>query len=375
MRMPRAKRAWLIQALFAACLLAFLGLLAAEALANLRSRGIVSGFAFMWRPAAFDIGFSLLPFTASDSNAWALLIGLLNTLLVSVAACALSTVIGLVLGVMRLSPHRLSARISGLYVTVIRSVPVLLQMFFWYFPMLHALPSPRSSISLAGSWVFLNNRGLFLPTLHPNAGVWAGVAAAVAVLAVLRAARQRLARGLLAQLALAFLAGSAVAIAARAGLGLQRPVLNGFNFRGGLAIPPEFLALMIAMSIYAGAFIAEIVRAGLSSVAAGQVEAAQALGLPPRLALRLVTIPIALRFIVPPLSNQYLTIVKYSSLGIAIGYPDLMGVFAKGTLNHTGQAFEVLGITAAVYLLIALAGAAAMNAWNRRIAGQAALSR
>ncbi len=342
-------------------------------LADLNARGIKSGFAFLGQPAGFDIGVQLIRFEPSDSYARAFLVGLLNTLLLSAVAATGATILGFAAGILRLSRSVLMARLMAVAIDLIRSCPLLLQIFFWYFTVLGTLPASRRSLSVAGI-AFLNNRGLFMPSPIAGELFWmTPLALALGLAALLLVPRWRgaaasmpvaAARCMLILLAPALL----VFLATGTPLSIDLPHLQGFNFVGGINVVPEFLALSLAISIYAAAFIAEIVRAGLQSVAAGQKEAARALGLSPGLTLRFVTMPIALRAILPPLANQYLTITKYSSLAAAIGFPDLMQVFGKTALNHTGQAIEVLSLTATVYLVISLVTAGVMNVLNRRMA-------
>jgi len=327
-------------------------------------QGIASGFGFLDSTAGIGISMSLIPYTEASSYGRAFLVGLLNTLLVSAISIAIATVIGFAVGLSRLSSNWLLARIAGAYVEILRNIPLLLQIFFWYFAVLRALPAPRQSLSPFGG-VFLNNRGLYLPSPHMGPAsvllLLAALAAIVAVAIFLR--RGRTGAALTAGCGALAAAGVAVALADWA-----VPELRGFNFRGGVALLPELVALTVALSTYTAAFIAEVVRAGVQAVPRGQVEAARALGLSPGHVLRLVLVPQALRVIVPPLTNQYLNLTKNSSLAAAIAYPDLVSVFAGTVLNITGQAVEVIAITMAVYLAISLAIALAMNLYNRAFA-------
>ena len=283
---------------------------------NLRRQGIASGFGFLSQPSGFTVIQSLIEFTGEDSYGKAFVVGLLNTFLVSFLGIIFATFVGFLMGVARLAKNRLIRGIASFYIETVRNIPLLLQIFIWYFVVLRSLPSPRESLS----WfdlVFLNNRGLYLP--------W-------------------------------FVDGS-----------FSVPSLQGFNFSGGLALIPEFTSLLAALSIYTGSFIAEIVRAGIQAVGKGQTEAANALGLNFLQSLRYVVIPQAFRVIVPPLTSQYLNLTKNSSLAAAIGYPDLVSVFAGTVLNQTGQAVEVIILTMAVYLSISLSIAFLMDRFNRRI--------
>ena len=317
-----------------------------------------------------------IPYSGSDTYTRVFLVGLLNTLLVSVIGIFFATIIGFLVALGRLSPNWLLARISGGYVELVRNLPVLFQILFWYLAVLAALPSPRQSVSLFGA-VFLNNRGLVIPRPIAEPGLAAfalAILAAIAGSLVLRsyARRQlfdsgrrisiwRYVAGLLLGLPL-------LAVLVFGGpFTFEWPVLKGFNFSGGSRVIPEFVALTLALSTYTGAFIAEIVRAGILSVHTGQMEAGASLGLPRGSSLRLIVVPQALRVILPPLTSQYLNLTKNSSLAVAIGYPDLVSVFAGTTLSQTGQAIEILAITMGVYLLISLVTSAIMNFYGWRI--------
>ncbi len=304
------------------------------------------------------------------------LVGLLNTLLVSGIGIVLATILGFFVGLARLSPNWLVARLAGGYVELIRNLPLLFQILFWYLAVLGTLPGPRQSISLLGE-VFLNNRGLFVP--GPVAGEGAGWVAAAFVLAVMaiialrlwaRRRQERTGRQFplfWTGLALIVVLPLAALVATGFPIGFEKPELRGFNFVGGVRLTPEFVALLVALTTYTAAFIAEVVRAGVLAVPRGQTEAALALGLRRPLTLRLIVVPQALRVIVPPLTNQYLNLTKNSSLAVAVGYPDLVAVFAGTTLSQTGQAIEVIAITMAVYLAISLLTSGLMNWYNAHI--------
>jgi general L-amino acid transport system permease protein len=302
------------------------------------------------------------------------LVGLLNTLLVAALGIALATVLGFLIGLARLSPNWLLARLAGGYVELIRNLPLLFQILFWYLAVLGTLPGPRQSISLAGV-IFLNNRGIIMPAPVAGAGVvvaafGVGVVGAIALAFWARRRQERTGQRIpLLWLSLALILGLPLAAFVAAGfpISFERPMLRGFNFVGGIRLIPEFVALLLALTIYTAAFIAEVVRAGVLAVPRGQTEAALALGLRRGLMLRLIVVPQALRVIVPPLTNQYLNLTKNSSLAVAIGYPDLFAVFAGTALNQTGQAIEIIAITMAVYLAISLLTSAFMNWYNTRI--------
>jgi general L-amino acid transport system permease protein len=286
-------------------------------------------------------------------------------------------VLGFLVGVARLSPNWLVSRLALVYVEALRNVPLLLQLFFWYFAVLKNLPGPRQSISLPGG-LSLNVRGLYLPAPIAGPGfdyvlaaLGLGIVLSIAV-AIWARARQR-ATGerfpvLWTTLALVLLLPGAVYIALGQPLSFQYPVLRGFNFQGGVAVQPELIALVVGLSTYTASFIAEIVRAGIAGVPRGQREAANALGLSSGLTMRLVILPQALRIIIPPLTSQYLNLTKNSSLAVAIGYPDFVSVFTGTVLNQTGQAVEVILLTMLVFLTISLITSAFMNWFNKHIA-------
>jgi general L-amino acid transport system permease protein len=348
----------------------------ANARANLEAQRITSGFGFLQNTAGFDVSQNLIPYSGSDTYTRVFFVGLLNTLLVSVIGIFFATVIGFLVALGRLSPNWLLSRIAGGYVELIRNLPLLFQILFWYLAVLAALPNPRQSISVFGSF-FLSNRGLVIPRPVGNPGfepfMLAVLIAIVAGVLLWRYARRQLFQkgrairiwpyelGLLIGLPLlsVLLFGKPVSF--------EVPELKGFNFSGGSRVIPEFVALTLALSTYTAAFIAEVVRAGILSVHKGQMEAGSSLGLQRGQVLRLIVIPQALRVILPPLTNQYLNLTKNSSLAVAIGYPDLVSVFAGTTLSQTGQAIEIIGITMGVYLLISLVTSAIMSFYGWRI--------
>jgi general L-amino acid transport system permease protein len=349
---------------------------ALNAMANLGARNIASGLGFFHNTAGFGVNLSLIPYDETDSYGRAFLVGLLNTLLVSGIGIVLATLLGFTVGIGRLSSNWLVARIAGGYVEVIRNLPLLFQILFWYLAVLGTLPGPRQSLSIFGT-IFINNRGFVVPAFRPTDGfVYVWVAFGVGVLATvalgLRARRLRERTGRMIPVlwkGAALVAGLPLAAFVAAGMPIdvELPRIQGFNFVGGMRVIPEFLALLFALTIYTASFIAEIVRAGILAVPRGQTEAGLALGLRRGQLLRLILIPQALRIIVPPLTNQYLNLTKNSSLAVAIGYPDLFAVFAGTTLNQTGQAIEIIAITMAVYLSLSLATSVLMNWYNSRV--------
>jgi general L-amino acid transport system permease protein len=350
--------------------------LALNARGNLQAQGVASGLGFLDNTAGFSVSQSLIPYSETDSYGRVLVVGLLNTLLVAGIGIVLATMLGFVIGIARLSPNWLLARLAGGYVEVVRNLPLLFQILFWYLAVLGTLPGPRQSISIPGG-AFLNNRGLIVPAPVATEGAAVVLLAAAlalvatATLAVWSRRRQERTGHRIAVLwpAVLLLVGLPLAAFAAAGypIRLERPELRGFNFVGGLRLIPELVALLLALTTYTAAFIGEVVRAGILSVPRGQSEAALALGFRRGQVLRLVVVPQALRVVIPPLTNQYLNLTKNSSLAVAIGYPDLFAVFAGTTLNQTGQAIEIIGITMAIYLAISLVTSALMNWYNARI--------
>jgi general L-amino acid transport system permease protein len=344
---------------------------------NLARAKIATGFGFWENTAGFDISQTLIEYSTTSTYGRAFWVGLINTLVVAALGIVLATILGFLIGIARLSKNWLLARMAGFYVEIIRNIPLLLQLLFWYNAVLKALPAMRESLAIPGGG-FLNNRGLFLPepVFQPGSG-WALIALGVGVVAAVIyrtwAKRRQMATGqqapvlwvtlgLVIALPLAVLALSGFPIA------FNYPEAGRFNIRGGMELLPEFMALLFGLVIYTAAFIAEVVRAGILAVARGQTEAAYSLGLRPGQTLRLVVIPQAMRVIIPPLTSQYLNLTKNSTLAVAIGYPDLVQIFAGTVLNQTGQAVEVIVITMAVYLTISLVTSALMNLYNRRMA-------
>jgi general L-amino acid transport system permease protein len=376
----RSRQQWINIALQVALVVVVGGLIyaaAVNAANNLAKAGIASGFRFWDNTAGFDISQTLIPYSSSTSTfGRAFWVGLLNTLLVASLGIVLATALGFTIGIARLSRNWLIARLAGGYVELVRNIPLLLQILFWYNAVLKSLPDLRGSIAIPGG-AFLNNRGLFLPQplFGPNFGYVAGafLLGIVATLALGIWGRRRQERTGEPPRTLSYGFGLIVLLplvlffAAGRPLSFGFPELGRFNIRGGVEILPELAALLVALTIYTAAFIAEVVRAGILAVAPGQTEAAQALGLRSASTLRLVVVPQAMRVIVPPLTSQYLNLTKNSSLAVAIGYPDLVQVFAGSVLNITGQAVEVIAITMAVYLFISLTTSLLMNLYGYRI--------
>lgn len=344
---------------------------------NLRRQNVATGFDFLGRTSGFDVSQSLIEYSNASSYGRAFWVGLLNTLLVAVLGIVAATVIGFIVGIGRLSSNWLVARLATAYVEIVRNLPLLLQLFFWYFAVLKTLPGPRQSHILPGG-AFLNVRGLYLPAPVPLPGFDAvaiafGVGLLLAIgLWVWSRRRQNLTGRRLPvfwpSLFIIVALPLVVFFTAGSPLNLNYPELRGFNFQGGIALQPELIALLLGLSIYTASFIAEIVRAGILGVPRGQTEAAQALGLSNGQRLRLVVIPQALRIIIPPLTSQYLNLTKNSSLAVAIGYPDFVSVFTGTVLNQTGQAVEVILMTMGVFLTLSLVTSLFMNWFNSRIA-------
>jgi general L-amino acid transport system permease protein len=371
---------------YQALLVAIVGYLfymaASNAIENLQRAKIASGFGFLSNTAGFDISQSLIPFSAAGSTYGdAFIAGLLNTLLVAAIGIFFTTFLGFAIGIARLSKNWMVAKVAMVYVEVLRNIPLLVQLLFWYIAVLGSLPQPRDSSQLFGTF-FLNSRGLFLPKPIYTSGMWMVVAAfligLVGSIVYRRWARKRQEQtGQQAPVGLVTL-GLVVALPIAIWIILTLAGANpvsfdyvqkgAFNLRGGMSVLPEFVALLLGLTTYTAAFIAEVVRAGILAVSKGQTEASGSLGLKPGQTLRLVVIPQAMRVIIPPLTSQYLNLTKNSSLAVAIGYPDLVQVFMGTVLNQTGQAIEVVVITMGVYLTISLLTSAFMNIYNRRVA-------
>ena len=376
-------RSIILQVLAGVVLLAAIAFFVHNTAVNLEKRGIASGFDFLSGTSGFDISISLVPYTLQSTYGRAFLVGLLNTLLVSAIGIVLATIIGFIVGIARLSKNFLVATLAAAYVDVIRNIPLLAQIIFWYFGVLTSLPGVKQSLRILNisddsSIFYLNTRGLYMPAPILQPGFWlipaAFIVGIVTTIILARWAKHR--QDLTGQQFPVFWAGLGLIAGLPILKGLvggfhvswSMPQLQGFNFVGGMDILPEFVALLLALSIYTAAFIAEIVRGGIQAISHGQTEAALALGLRGTQTTRLVILPQALRIIVPPLTSQFLNLTKNSSLAVVIGYPELVSVFMGTVLNQTGQAVEVIAITMSVYLVISLVISAFMNWYNRHIA-------
>jgi general L-amino acid transport system permease protein len=370
----KALRGLIYQVLAIALLVAAGAYLVHNTLENMRARGIQSGFDFILQPAGFSIGESLMEFDSAESYAKAFAVGLSNTFRVALAGCFFATVLGTLIGVGRLSRNFLVRSLSGAYVDLLRNVPLLLQLFIWYFVLTELLPAIEAPLTpLPG--LFLSKNGLQFPIpVWAPGHVWTLVGLAVGIVAAIGwwrwATMQRivmardLPRFLPAVLLMVLLPLLAWWLAGMPG-GIDRPEKTEINLVGGGAVTPEYLTVLLGLTFYTAAYIAEVVRSGVQAVPFGQHEASAALGLNRGLELRLVLLPQALRVIIPPMTNQYLNLTKNSSLAVAVGYPDLVSI-SNTSLNQTGRAIECIAIVMACYLTLSLLTSAAMNAYNQR---------
>ncbi|WP_440065329.1 amino acid ABC transporter permease [Pseudomonas syringae] len=370
-------RAWLFQIITVVAVIALGWFIFDNTQTNLQHRGITSGFGFLENSAGFGIAQHLIDYSEADSYARVFVIGLLNTLLVSVIGIVLATLLGFVIGVARLSPNWMISKLATVYVEVFRNIPPLLQILFWYTAVFLTLPGPRQAHGYLDMF-FVSSRGLNMPRALPAEGAWAFlvslVVAVIAIVMMVRWANKRFeATGqpfhkFRVGLALLLVIPGLSVLIFGSPVHWELPQLKGFNFSGGWVLIPELISLTLALTIYTAAFIAEIVRSGIKSVSHGQTEAARSLGLRPGPTLRKVIIPQALRVIIPPLTSQFLNLAKNSSLAAAIGYPEMVSLFAGTVLNQTGQAIEVIAITMSVYLAISISISLLMNWYNKRIA-------
>ena len=350
--------------------------LASNTQENMARRGLSTGFDFVFGTAGFDISWSLFQISTPASYIDVYKVGIVNTLAVSILSIAFATVLGFAVGMLRLSNNWLVSRLAGWYIEVLRNTPLLLQIFFWFIGVFTGLPPPRQSYQPVEGFV-LNNRGFFMPAPVAGETLWitgvAFLAACVAAITLHRWARARQAAtgkrfpSILAGFGIVIGATGLAFVATGMPLSWDVPKLRGFNFTGGMTVPPAFCALLIALSVYTSCFIAEMVRAGIQSVSHGQTEASFALGLKPNWTTRLVIVPQAMRAIIPPLISSYLNVTKNSSLAVAIGYPDLVAVWMQTSLNQSGRAIEIVATTMLFYMTCSLSISMLLNFYNRRI--------
>jgi general L-amino acid transport system permease protein len=369
-------RAVVYQVATAAFLVALIWWFASNAAANMAERGMSAGFDFLGVSAGFGISFTLIPYQEGDTYFRVFLVGITNTLLVAVIAVVAATLLGLVVGLARLSNNWLIRTLARAYVEILRNTPLLLQIIAWFFGVFNLLPRPRQSVEWFGVFA-LNNRGLYMPAPVPEPGfglvLVAFVVGVVGAVGLGRWAKRR--QEATGQPFPALPAGAGLIVglplvvyaALGAPLAWDVPALQGFNFQGGMAVPPSFCALVVALAVYTSCFIAEIVRSGIQSVSKGQHEAAASLNLKPSWTMRLIILPQALRVIIPPLISQYLNVTKNSSLAIAVGFPDLVSVWMNTSLNQSGQAISIVAMTMAFYCAASLSVSAILNAYNRRV--------
>lgn len=370
----RQRRHVLYQAAFLLVLCVLLWLAWRNVEANLAVRKLALGFSFLRQEAGFGISFSVIPYAETDTYLRVFVVGLSNTLLVALLGIVAATLLGFTIGIARLSPNWAVAKAALVYVETIRNLPLLLHVLIWYNVVIRSLPPSRQAVNLLDA-VFLSNRGIFVPSLEASLG-WETLAfsvggALVAIAGLLRRARRRREEtGQPTHVAIPIVfivAGVLLLVAGWGQLRVSWPALQGFNFSGGMALSPELSALVIALSVYNASFIAELVRGSIEAIGKGQREAAAALGLDRSMILKLVIIPQAMRVLVPPLTNQYLHLVKASSLATVIGYPDLVNVFVGTSLNQTGRAIEIMAMTMGVYLVLSLAITGLSNLQSRRL--------
>ena len=369
-------RAMFFQVILISALAYFFYSIVQNTLDNMNARGVSTGFGFMSEPAGFDILQTLVPFDSTYSFGRSFIVGVLNTLLVTALGIVFATLLGFLVGVARLSNNWLVSKIATVYIETFRNIPLLIQIIFWYSLIVGSLPAVRDSFSLFDSF-FLNQRGINIPSpVYESGFIYTGIAIIIGIVGsfILKgwAKRRQAATGkqfpvFISILGLLIALPVFVYFITGSPITWDVPKLGRFNLQGGATVIPELVGLLIALTIYTAAFIAEIVRSGIKAVSHGQSEAALSVGLTPNQNLRLVVIPQALRVIIPPLTSQYLNLFKNSSLAAAIGYPDLVAVFMGTTLNQTGQAVEIVAVTMAVYLSISLLISMFMNWYNAKM--------
>jgi len=370
-------RGFIFQLLSVIAVVAFLFYIGTNTMDNIEQRGITTGFSFLDSTAGFSIDESPIAFQETDTHFRVFIVGLLNTIIVSIVGIIFATLLGLIIGVLRLSKNYLVSKLASIYIDIFRNIPLLLQILFWYNVVLKAMPSSKDSFSFFNGSFFINNRGFIMPDFSFNSTSWSILGgmllAIVTTIIINRWANQRQEQTgetffvLPIGLALIILMPVLGYFIGGANLQLKYATLGAFNFTGGKVISPEFLALTFALVIYTATFIAEAVRSGIEAVQTGQKEASASLGLTPYQSLKLVVLPQAVRIAIPPIINQYLNLVKNSSLAAAIGYPDIVTIFSGTSLNQVGQAIEIISITMAVYLVVSLLVSALLNYINHKM--------
>ncbi|MBY3125492.1 amino acid ABC transporter permease [Rhizobium laguerreae] len=370
----RRFRSWGGQILLLSGFAALVAWLVSNTVTNLDARGIKVGFDFLWRRANFPISESILPYDPSDTFLWAYVTGVGNTLAISILAIFLATVLGLLVGLARRSKHPLTSGVAGVFVTTMRNMPLIVHLLFWYALATTALPAPREAYNpLPG--VFLSLRGFYLPALELDATAWAVICLVIAVtLGAWRLRHRVIGTGqwpgrhpVLALVGLITIVVLGVGVLLQPSAAVSFPHMRGFNFTGGMRLSPEFAALMLGLVIYTSAFIGEIIRGGIDAVSIGQWEAGRALGLSERHTLTKIIIPQALRIIIPPMTSQYLSTVKNTTLALAVGYPEL-GLVVGTVINQTGQAIESIALLLGIFLTISIAVSLFMNWYNAHVA-------
>jgi len=369
-------RGILFQLLTVICLVAFLWYIGANTMSNIEQRGIRTGFEFLDSTAGFGIDETPISYQETDTHGRVFWVGLSNTLIVGFVGIIFATLLGLIIGILRLSNNWIIRKMASAYIDIFRNIPILLQILFWYNVVIKMLPHPKKSIEFAGE-IFLNKRGLYIPQPDMNATtISVLVAIGIAFLAIFflnkysNKKQEETGEGfsmLLPSLGLIVILPILAYFISGANFNFDYPALKGFNFRGGKTISPEFLALTFALVIYTATFIAEAIRSGIEAVSKGQKEAAASIGLTEYQSLKLVVLPQAIRIAIPPTINQYLNLVKNSSLAAAIGYPEIVTVFSGTSLNQVGQAIEIIAMTMLVYLVISLSVSMLLNWFNHKM--------
>jgi len=357
-------------------LVAFLWYIGTNTVANIEQRGIQTGFGFLNGTAGFGIDQSPIPYTEENTHGRVFIVGLLNTIIIAFVGIICATLVGLIIGILRLSRNWLIAKLAKAYVDFFRNIPLLLQILFWYNVVLRAMPNPKQSFNFF-DMMFINNRGLYFPLPEYNTtffmmvgSLFCALFAAIALNAWANKRKEATGEDFIVfpfAIGIFILFPVLAYFIGGAHLNFSFPELRGFNFKGGKTLSPEFLALTFALTIYTATFIAEAVRSGIEAVSHGQKEAAASMGFSPYQSLKLVILPQAIRIAIPPIINQYLNLIKNSSLATAVGYPEIVTVFAGTSLNQVGQAIEIISMTMLVYLIISLIVSALLNWFNHKM--------